>query len=254
MLGLRELQSAFADLLAGRPRTDLAGLIADGAIPAASRLAVHRHHVVRTLGNALAANFPTVHALVGKDFFVRLARDFLAACLPAGPVVAEYGAGLARFISSYPPAVELPYLADVARLDWAMNVASCAPRSDRLTAAGLAAVDVEHLASRVLPLPPGASVVESDYPLDRIWRASQPGADDRPVALDGGPCRLLVLPDGARAFFVTLSGAEAAFMTALAQGHTFERAADAGLAADGNFDLGASFARLLQLEAFAALQ
>jgi hypothetical protein len=254
MLGLRDLQAAFADHLAGRDRDDLAAVVRNDRIPSAARLAVYRHHLRHSLVNALAATFPTIQALVGAGFFARLAGDFVAVSLPAQPVLAEYGADLPAFISGYAPASGLPYLADVARLDWALNGAFHAGPPRRLTVADLSSIAAERLPSHNVSLPAGACLIESPYPIDRIWLASQPGAGEGTVDLDTGACRLVVLPGTPSSFFVALSAAEAAFLAALLAGRTLEDAAGAAFNADPAFDLSKSFARLLDLGAFAALQ
>ena len=178
-LALRDLQAAFAAHLAGADRADLAAEVLGDAIPAAARLGVHRHHVFESLGSALAATFPTVQALVGADFFRGLARAFIGRSLPTQPVLAEYGAGFPAFIAGHDAARDLPYLADVARLDWALNLAFHAPAGGRLAAADLAALPADRLPSLRLSLAPGTVLVCSPYPLDRIWAASQPEARGR---------------------------------------------------------------------------
>ena len=65
-LALRELQAAFADQVAGRDRADLVEEVVGDSMTAEARLRIHRHHVAHSLGSALAATFPTVHALVGE--------------------------------------------------------------------------------------------------------------------------------------------------------------------------------------------
>jgi len=254
MLALRELQAAFADHLAGRDRVDLLALVSGDSIPAAARIAVHRHHLGQSLSAGLAATFPTVRALVGEDFFGRMARDFLAGFLPTQPVLAEYGADLASFIATYGPAAGLPYLADIARLDWALNVAAYAGPVRRLTAADLSAVSSERLPAHHLALPPGTCLIDSPFPLPDIWRASQPDAGEGVVDLAAGRCRLVVLPGSAGAFFVSLSNPEADFVAALAAGSSLEEAAGVAFAADATFDLSKTFARLIRLGTFAALR
>ena len=254
MLTLRELQADFAAYLAGTDQPGLPTAIADGGTAAAARLEVHRHHVEESLGAALAATFATVHALVGADFFRGMARDFMRQGLPRQPVLAEYGEDFPAFVSGYEPAKALPYLADSARLDWALNLAFHAPAGPRLSAAELAAIPVERLPSMSVGLAPGTSVIRSTYPLDLIWEAAQPNAVEGAVDLTCGPCRLLVLRRPEDAGFVSLSSAEAAFLTSIARGASLEEAAGFGFAADSAFDLTASFARLLALGAFAALQ
>src|SRR5882757_1139597 len=120
---LRDLQAAFAAHIMGADRADLVAMVVADTIPAAARLGVYRHHVFESLGTALAATFPTVQALVGPDFFRGLAHTFVGHALPSQPVLAEYGADFAAFIAGYDAARDLPYLADVARLDWALNLA-----------------------------------------------------------------------------------------------------------------------------------
>jgi hypothetical protein len=246
-LALRDLQSAFAAHLSGE---DQQALVAE-ILPAAERLRIHRHHMLDSLAAALAATFPTVQAVVGAAFFHGLARAFIGGSLPTQPVLAEYGAGFPAFIAGHDAARDLPYLGDVARLDWALNHAFHAPAGGRLAAADLAALPADRLPSLRLSLAPGTVLVCSPYPLDHIWAAAQPEAAADPVDLTAGGVRLLVLRRPDDAAFVSLSAGEAAFVAALGEGLTLEEAAGR---AEPGFDLSAGFARLLGLGVFAALQ
>jgi hypothetical protein len=249
-LALPELQAAFAAHLAGVHRPDLIAEI----LPAGRRLAIHRHHVRDSLVTALAATFPTVQAVVGVDFFRGVVRAFIDRSPPTQPVLSEYGADFADFIAGHGPAHDLPYLADVARLDWALNLAFHAPADGRVTAADLAALPAERLPSVRLALAPGTVLIASPYPLDCIWAASQPGAPADAVDLNRGGVRLLVLRRPDDAAFVGLSKSEAAFVAGLAEGGPLDEAAIAADRAAPGFDLSASFARLLGLGAFAVAQ
>ena len=229
--------------------------VAGDTIPAAARLDVYRHHVFASLGTALAATFPTVQALVGPDFFRGLARAFVGHALPLQPVLAEYGADFPAFIAGHEAARDLPYLADVARLDWALNLAFHAPSGGRLQATDLSAVAAVSACRRCRSawrLAP--SLIRSRYPLARIWEASQPGAASETVDLNSGGADLLVLRRPDDAAFVILSAGEAAFMAVLAAGLSLEQAALEALRADPAFDLSSSFGRFLALGAFAAMQ
>ena len=112
-LALPELQVALADHVIGHDRAELVASVVGDSIPAAARLRIHRNHVLRSLGTALSATFPTVQSLVGEEFFRGMARTFAASDLPQQPVLSEYGAGFARFVEGYVPASGLPYLADI---------------------------------------------------------------------------------------------------------------------------------------------
>jgi len=246
-LALRDLQRAFAAHLSGEEQPTLVAEI----LPAAQRLRIHRHHMLDSLASALAATFPTVEAVVGADFFRGLARAFIGQSLPSQPVLAEYGADFPAFIAGHDVARDLPYLADVARLDWALNLAFHAPASGRLAAADLAAIPADRLPLLRLSLAPGTALVASPYPLDRIWAASQPGAAEDPIDLAAGGVRLLVLSRPDDAAFVTLPAEEAAFVAGLGEGLSLEEAA---CRVEAGFELSACFARLLGLGVFAAAQ
>jgi len=253
-LALPELQAALAGHVVGQEHAELLASVVGDSIPAAARLRIYRNHVLRSLETALAATFPTVQALVGDEFFRGMARSFVASDLPLQPVLSEYGAGFARFVEGYAPAGGLPYLADIGRLDWALNVAFHSPATPRLASGDLASIPVEQLPAKSVSLAPGAAVLRSRYPIDRIWAAAQPRASSETVDLEAGGARLLVLRRPDDAGFVPLGDGEAGFLEALAAGRTLEEAAELALATDAVFELSPAFARLLHLQVFAAVQ
>ena len=252
-LALRDLQAAFAAHILEEGDDRLADRVVGDSIDAAARLRVHRHHVFHSLASALASTFAGVQGLVGEDFFRTMARAYVARMPPTQPVLAEYGAAFPSFVADYEAARGLPYLADVARLDWALNVALQAPHGAILGIAELQAIPVEQLPAQCLSLTAGHALIASPYPIDRIWAAVQPGASSDAVDLDAGPVQLLVLRREGDAAFVALAPGEASFLAALAEGSTLEEAAARGLGTGPDFDLSASFARFLGLGVFAAL-
>ena len=80
--------------------------------------AVYRNTVTRGIVEALRSAFPTIDLLLGPEMFTLVALDFGTVCPPASPVLSDYGADFPSFLSAQPWTGELPYLAEVARLDW----------------------------------------------------------------------------------------------------------------------------------------
>ena len=113
--GLAGFHSAFAAALftPADPRGPLAALTAQPAF------AVYRNTVMKACVDALEANFSTVARLVGSDWFRAAAARYVyvAAQPPDDARMLEYGGSFADFLQTFEPARELPYLADVARLD-----------------------------------------------------------------------------------------------------------------------------------------
>ncbi|HKU97166.1 MAG TPA: DNA-binding domain-containing protein [Vineibacter sp.] len=249
-LPLADLQQAFRAHLLGAEQTALVATAVGDRIPAPARLRIYRHHVLTSLTAALGATFSTVRAVVGDDFFAGMARAFIARSPPAGPVLSEYGAGFPDAIAGWPQARSLPYLADVARLDWALNLAYTAPDAPALTAARLAAVPPDQLGGLSLRPRPGVVLLHSRYPIDRIWALNH-GGDVDTVDLDAGGVSLLVFPRIDDAALASLDAGAAALMAALAAENTLGEAVAQAMAVAPDLDVGAALGRLLALGALA---
>ncbi len=110
-------QASFATALldAGKPVPE--GVTSHTADRPARRFAVYRNNVVAGLVKALGTRFPALSRIVGEEFFNAMARVFVIAHPPRSPLLMTYGDDFPDFIADFEPAAELPYLADVARLE-----------------------------------------------------------------------------------------------------------------------------------------
>ncbi len=150
---------------------------------ALERLSVYRDTCRSVLINALRLSFPAVQQLVGEEFFAGAAQCFIDEApngVPGSAWLNEYGAEFPAFLATFSPAAGIPYLADVAQLEWAVNRALYAPEAMPLDPARLAdrAADlrlVPHGSITLLPL---------RFPADAIWRAVLEGDDAALAAID----------------------------------------------------------------------
>jgi hypothetical protein len=246
---LRDLQAAMREALLagdGTASAGLLGLIAGDGLEPAARLAIYRHHVGDTLAAALRATYPVVCRLVHERFFAYAASRFIRDHPPAGPCLHEYGAAFAAFLETFPPCRELPYLPDVARLEWALGLAAHAGDAVAIDPALLAGLPVEEAARASFQLHPSMSLLCSPWPVHEIWRANQPDADPATeVDLAGGEVHLEVRRRGDTVTFRALDRAGFSFRRVLAGGGALEDAAAAALTGDGGFDLVAALRELL---------
>lgn len=99
-----------------------AGLRSWNGSDPAQRFAVHRNNVLAGLSDALAETFPVLREVVGADCFHALALAFIPQHPPRSPVLAEWGAEfgpwLDDFAAAQPELAALPWLGDLARLEW----------------------------------------------------------------------------------------------------------------------------------------
>jgi hypothetical protein len=245
MPALRELQRCVRDALLGGDQRAAAEVEGDGLTPEA-RLDIYRHHVVTTLTAALESTFPVVCRLVDRRFFAYAADAFIRDNPPDGPCLFEYGRAFPDFLAAFPACRDQAYLADVARLEWAMNEALHAEDAEPLDPERLAAVAPEDMPRLVLRLDPSLSLLASPWPVDRIWRANQEVAPpDSAVDLGAGSVCLEIRREGGDVVMRALEPADHALRRGLLGRETLERAAAAALAIDPAFDLAAALGNLI---------
>jgi len=245
MSRLRDLQCGVGQAVLGQDEDAIVSAIkADGMEPAA-RLDIYRNHFSVTLTEALKATFPVVCRLLDPRFFAYAASEFIKVSPPRQACLFEYGEGFPEFLSAFPPCAQLAYIGDVARLEWLINAAlhsPALPSIDSNDLAHLAAADYPLL---VLAMQPSLRLIESRWPIDRIWYANKPGVEsDGTVDLTAGGCHLEIRQLGEDVVFRSLESGEFALRIELAKGRTLEAAVDTALARDRLFDTAHGLRRL----------
>lgn len=245
------LQAAFGQALLAGGAGPLAAALVSDRITAERRFAVHVNTFHSLLADVLEAAFPVVCQLVGTAFFRMAARAFVAGQPPTEPHLAVYGGGFADFLAGFPPAVSVPYLPCVARLEWARVEAYFAADATPLDPASLQALSPAVCPALVFTLHPSARLIRSPWPVVGLWRAHQ----RQPVApvdlAAGGEVALVLRPDAVVEVFALGSG-DAALIDAIAGGATLAAAAAAAAALERepDFDLQATLAGHLSRGSF----
>jgi hypothetical protein len=203
MPALLELQRAFAASILHEEDDAVCGAVVDDGFVAAERLRIYRNTCRSTLIEALRMTYPAVERLVGRDFFDMTAARYAGTHPPQSGYLNEYGGEFPECLAAFGPASQLPYLAGVARFEWALGVAANAADAPILDPLALAAVDPQdHAALRFEPHP-SVSLLSLAYPADQIADAVLAGdeAAMAQVDLSSGPVRLVVHrgPDGVAA-------------------------------------------------------
>jgi hypothetical protein len=230
---LHEIQHAFGAALFGDDET-IAEHVIDDSIPAAGRVRVYRNTAISVLTDALRLSYLAVDRLVGAEFFDAAAAGFIRSKPPRSAYLIEYGAGFADFLASFAPAQALAYLPDVARFEWALNVAANAPDIPALDPASLAAIDPDAHGSVRFDPHPSLSLLRLDHPADMIADAVVARNDAALAAIDvsAGPVWLVIHrgPDGVEA--QRLPEREWQLTHYLCDGATLEAALEAAQIAD----------------------
>jgi hypothetical protein len=243
---LRDLQLGIRVAVFGGDVAAICNAIVADGLSAEARLQIHRNHVRTTLTEALKATFPVVCRLVDERFFAFAADTYIQGHPPSGPCLFEYGESFPGFLEAFPPCRSLPYLADVARLEWTLNTALRAADEPPALPAALMQVRAADRPHLVFRLQPSLRLLASAWPVDRVWAANQPGADpEQTIDIGAGGVQLELRRQGEGVTFRRLAAAPFAFRRALARRQTLESAAAAALASDRRFDLTSALADLL---------
>lgn len=192
-----ERQSAFASALRDPEHRVPAGIAKSAQALSTKRFNVYRNNIAVSLTEVLAASFPVVRQLVGEEFFMGMAHAYAGAHPPKSPVMLAYGGDFAGYIAAFEPARSLPFLADVARVEWAWNTAYHAADCAPVAIPALQAVPPEVLGRVRLRLHPSLQILSSDWPAMSIWHCHQTGEDPASAMQQLEPrpeCAIVVRP------------------------------------------------------------
>lgn len=169
------MQTDFACKLLQQTAACPTGLRSWNGSDPAQRFAVYRNNAAVSLQGALADNYPVTRAMLGDDFFRVMAQLYSAAEPPRSALLKEYGESFATFIEHFPAASGLPYLGDLARLEWLYLQAFHAADAESLAPAELAGLlaDEVALAAARLTLHPALRVLQSGFAVVSLWAAHQ---------------------------------------------------------------------------------
>ncbi|MGH1378889.1 MAG: HvfC/BufC family peptide modification chaperone [Alphaproteobacteria bacterium] len=210
-MSLGDFQNKFKDTMfcpvsdIGVSEKYFSNIFIDNEISLNDRMKVYHNNVVGSLTEVLRATFPLLENLVGEDFLKSMARAFIFDNPPSSGCMHMYGAGFDEFIKTYKPANNLPYLADIATLELALNNAYYAPDDNSLGSDDLSKVPPDLLSEVLLNLHSSASLISSLYPLEEIRSfclgEAESAAPDLSVT---HKCRILVVRQDLEVIIVSL--------------------------------------------------
>lgn len=250
MRSLREAQLAFRDGLDDDTQAWPARHDGAGQVPANPRFNSYRGNVHATLCDALAVIYPVVVRLVDVRFFRQTARQYLRAYPLTSGDLRGFGSDFPQFLTGLRSLQALPYVADVARLEWALFEVQNAPEDPhRFDLGRFGRIDDDEWRRLRFRMHRATALVASLYPILRIWEANQ---DDtvprRDIDLDAGGVQLLVARTNERDVGAReLSVGEYTLLHAFTTGRALEDAHGLVVLVDPAFDLARSLAQFIEL-------
>jgi hypothetical protein len=230
MLSLRELQRRFFTTITRDPG-EAPGATADAELLAAvrgggglgprERLTIYADMYRARLLDVLGEDFPRVLAVLGEREFSACASRYLAVHPSEHPSVRHVGARFADFLGAMDTG--LPFLADLARLEWARVEVFDGPDAEPLRLSDLASIPAgEWAALRFRPVP-ACLLVESAWPVHAIWSAAGEREADRarPIPVEPERSILRVWREGFSVSHVAMGEVETRAFRSLQHGEPF---------------------------------
>lgn len=170
MTALRDIQAAFMhDIYTGEQTS---AVFLDASVSSPERLHIYSNNTVLGLADVLANTYPVVKRIVGEEFLKTLTRHYMKAHPQPAGNRHMFGGHLATFLKGFAPAASLPYLSDIATLEWAHFQSSIADDAETLDFNGLTTAMSADPAF-VLALHPSVYVIEQSYNTLDIWQEHQ---------------------------------------------------------------------------------
>lgn len=229
---LFELQSSFFDGLRG---LESAISFKKGPIDPRDTWEIYRTNYLETHVAALADTYSTVLHLVGEEYFRQIACSYVRKFRSDSGDLNDYGAHFADHIASILPRLPkgetLPYLSDIAALDWAWFEVLRSPKATNDWLAKLSASNPElweHTKAT-----PACRWMKSEFPIYQIWQLSQGKSDT--IQLSQAESILITRTDRVR--LTKLNEAEIYFITSWFSGKGLGAAFEDAQSVDQEFNL-----------------
>lgn len=215
---------------------------------AEQQLDIYRGSIISGISGALDNTYPVCRQLTGGDFFDAMAHEYIVNTPSLHPDLNIYGRTLAEFIDNFEPANELPYLSDIARLEWLLAEVFSAADERLGNLDELAYLSEQDLQKVIFQLPLASRLLQSDFPIEAVWSMHQ-GAEinyDEEINLDQGGVKLIVWRDGLDMKVEILDEHQWSFLVHIQQQHNFSSICESMINDFPGVDMGHELARVIQ--------
>ncbi len=202
-------------------------VVSSESLTAAEHLNIYRGSMLGIHTQALGDIFPVCRKLVGQTFFDAMARAYIPDHPGKTANLNDYGDTFSHFIRLFAPAQSVPYLADVASLEWFNHRAFHAQNAMPFDLEAFSLTPETEQSKLRFQLSPGSQLLQSPYPINRIWEANQSN-DDATISIDfdAPPVHLLVWRNGYQVEIQTLEKSLWLFLNDLSNGLRLEKLVD----------------------------
>lgn len=225
MRSLRDFQDEMARVVTRHVDAEKLSCLWGDDVTVAARVNVYRNNYKIGHEQALAAIYPAIQRIVGNEYFRYLAREYSRQYPSMSGNIHHLGKHLSQFLTTIYSLASLPYLQDVARLEWAYHELLHSRAGHPIPPAKLRRLAlledglINFKAQAVLQM------LASDYPILTIWQVNNNDAMEvPPIDLGSGKNYLLLYRVGERVGIADVTRDEFEFVNDLCVGISLNEA------------------------------
>lgn len=190
-------------------------------VPIATRLAIYGDAYRSRLIETLQSHYPALVALLGEEEFGALGGAYVATHTSTFASIRFYGASLAALLASEPGYAARPWLAELARFEWAMTEVFDAADRAPINVPALGAIAPQEWARLGFEFDPSVRCLELTWNAPALWRALTDGKPAPAPEAQQQEVTWLLWRRELQIFFRPLTALEAQALGALSSGASF---------------------------------
>jgi hypothetical protein len=190
-----------------------------GPLGSTDRLDIYAQMYWARLHDVLCEDFPGVATILGAERFGVVVCAYLARNPSTHPSVRHVGRGFAEFLAGALEIDGLPFLADLARLEWARLAVFDAPDAQPLRVEDLRAVAPPEWPGLTFRLVPAVQLLRSAWPVHELWTAAE--ESEAPEHVRPAATSIRVWRDGFMVYQASMDAREQLALARLVRGEPF---------------------------------
>jgi hypothetical protein len=198
------------------PEGGLAALVdGDERLSAAARVDVYADMYFYRLLEVLKEDYPATLAVLGEANFHNLITAYLIRHRPSEPSVRGAGKVLPDFLREHQLSAEVPFVADLAKLERAITDIFCAAEASLLEASAMNALQPEQWGAVKMRRIPASAILRAEWRVAEVLRSVEVKRDWMPPRRERN--RILVWRRNSRVSYREIGSNEAAALALLAR-------------------------------------
>jgi len=163
-----------------------------GGVSGLERLEVYAQGYIARIHEALNESYKAVEHVLGHEMFVKLTEDYAKRYPSEDYNLSLAGRHLSSFFQDYKTARELPFLGDLASLEWSITEAFHAFEIPAESLEMLGLLSDEEWEKIKIEFQPHVRILNSDWPVWDIWQARKEPVEKIKIDLINRPQQVLI--------------------------------------------------------------